>query len=124
MLYLGIPDQEIRKNVDYIIFSTDLTKFRKTLNCNLSGGNKRKLGLAIATVGGPSVMFLDEPTTGVDPASRRKIWATLIGLRESGRSSIVLTSHSMDECEALCNRIAIMAKGQIRCLGMHRDQYF
>ncbi|XP_074604129.1 phospholipid-transporting ATPase ABCA3-like [Brevipalpus obovatus] len=113
----GIPGKDITKNVDYIIFTTDLTKFRKTLNCNLSGGNKRKLGLAIATVGGPTAMFLDEPTTGVDPASRRKIWATLVGLRESGRSSIVLTSHSMDECEALCNRIAIMAKGQMRCLG-------
>ncbi|XP_074604130.1 phospholipid-transporting ATPase ABCA3-like [Brevipalpus obovatus] len=113
----GIPGKDIGKNVEYIISRTDLDEFRKTLNCNLSGGNKRKLGLAIATVGGPSVMFLDEPTTGVDPASRRKIWGTLIGLRESGRSSIVLTSHSMDECEAICNRIAIMAKGQIRCLG-------
>ncbi|XP_074605190.1 phospholipid-transporting ATPase ABCA3-like [Brevipalpus obovatus] len=113
----GIPEKDIPKNVDFIINSTDLTKFRKTLNGNLSGGNKRKLGLAIAAIGGPSVIFLDEPTTGVDPASRRKIWATLIGLRESGRSSIVLTSHSMDECEALCNRIAIMSKGEIRCLG-------
>ncbi|XP_074604123.1 phospholipid-transporting ATPase ABCA3-like [Brevipalpus obovatus] len=113
----GIPEKDIPKNVDFIIDSTDLTKFRKTLNGNLSGGNKRKLGLAIAAIGGPSVIFLDEPTTGVDPASRRKIWATLIGLRESGRSSIVLTSHSMDECEALCNRIAIMSKGQIRCIG-------
>lgn len=107
----------MEKNVDLIIASTDLKKHQKTLNRNLSGGNKRKLALAIAAIGGPSVIFLDEPTTGVDPASRRKIWATLIGLRESGKSSIVLTSHSMDECEALCNRIAIMAKGQIRCLG-------
>ncbi|XP_074604406.1 phospholipid-transporting ATPase ABCA3-like [Brevipalpus obovatus] len=113
----GIPCKEMEKNVDLMIASTDLKKFQNTLNRNLSGGNKRKLALAIAAIGGPSVIFLDEPTTGVDPASRRKIWATLIGLRESGKSSIVLTSHSMDECEALCNRIAIMAKGQIRCLG-------
>lgn len=96
---------------------TDMTRCCRSLNCNLSGGNKRKLSLAVAMIGGPAVMLLDEPTIGIDPGSRRKIWATLVSLRDAAKISIILTSHSMNECEVLCNRIAIMAKGQLACLG-------
>ncbi|XP_015785350.1 ATP-binding cassette sub-family A member 1 [Tetranychus urticae] len=113
----GMPENKVKDNVNYIITSTDLTKFAKTCNQNLSGGNKRKLSLAIASIAKPKVMFLDEPTTGVDPASRRKIWSTLMHLRDTSKSSIVLTSHSMDECEALCSRIGIMVRGNFKCLG-------
>jgi ATP-binding cassette subfamily A (ABC1) protein 3 len=60
---------------------------------------------------------LDEPTAGVDPAARRKIWSTLVYIQEKYHSAIVLTSHSMEECEALCSRIAIMVNGKFKCLG-------
>ena len=81
-----------------------------------SGGNKRKLNVALALIGRPKVMLLDEPTTGVDPAARRKIWETINNIRKSG-TSIILTSHSMEECEALCDRLAIMVRGSFQCLG-------
>ncbi|KAF5277495.1 hypothetical protein FQR65_LT03832 [Abscondita terminalis] len=82
----------------------------------LSGGNKRKLSTAIAMIGEPSVLYLDEPTTGMDPATKRYLWNALCKIRDRG-TCIVLTSHSMDECEALCTRLAIMVNGSFMCLG-------
>ncbi|XP_060661353.1 phospholipid-transporting ATPase ABCA3 isoform X1 [Drosophila nasuta] len=81
-----------------------------------SGGNKRKLSTAIALIGRPSVVYLDEPTTGMDPAARRQLWNVICSVRDSGKS-IVLTSHSMEECEALCTRLAIMVNGEFKCIG-------
>jgi ATP-binding cassette subfamily A (ABC1) protein 3 len=81
----------------------------------LSGGQKRKLCLAIALIGSPATCFLDEPTSGMDPHSRRSIWALLRTKRE-GRT-IVLTTHFLDEAEILSDRIAIMAEGSLRCVG-------
>jgi ABC-type multidrug transport system ATPase subunit len=80
-----------------------------------SGGNKRKLSLAVALVGRPSVVFLDEPSTGMDPVARRQMWEVIEAVKRT--SSVVLTTHSMEECEALCNRIGIMVGGKFRCLG-------
>ncbi|KAL3284408.1 hypothetical protein HHI36_018568 [Cryptolaemus montrouzieri] len=82
----------------------------------LSGGNKRKLSTAIALIGDPPVLYLDEPTTGMDPATKRYLWNALCAVRDSGKC-IVLTSHSMEECEALCTKIAIMVNGNFKCLG-------
>ncbi|EDO28092.1 predicted protein [Nematostella vectensis] len=82
----------------------------------ISGGNKRKLSTAIALVGNPPIIFLDEPTTGMDPVARRFLWDSLTHVMKGGRS-IVLTSHSMEECEALCTRLAIMVNGQFKCVG-------
>lgn len=81
-----------------------------------SGGNRRKLSTAISVLGNPSVLYLDEPTSGMDPAARRQLWQ-IIGLIRTAGKSIVLTSHSMDECEALCSRLAIMVDGEFKCLG-------
>ncbi|KAL7744177.1 hypothetical protein ACLKA6_009151 [Drosophila palustris] len=81
-----------------------------------SGGNKRKLSTAIAVIGSPAVIYLDEPTTGMDPAARRQLWNMVCRIRDSGKS-IVLTSHSMEECEALCTRLAIMVNGEFKCIG-------
>lgn len=81
-----------------------------------SGGNKRKLSTAVSLIGNPSIVFLDEPTSGMDPASRRNLWNVVCEVRDSGKS-IVLTSHSMEECEALCTRLAIMVNGEFKCLG-------
>ncbi|XP_037937451.1 ATP-binding cassette sub-family A member 3 isoform X2 [Teleopsis dalmanni] len=81
-----------------------------------SGGNKRKLSTAIAVIGRPAVIYLDEPTTGMDPAARRQLWNMVCRIRDSGKS-IILTSHSMEECEALCTRLAIMVNGEFKCIG-------
>lgn len=88
-----------------------------------SGGMKRRLSLACATIGQPQIVFLDECSTGVDPVARREIWQ-LVSDMVSGddvppeeRTSVILTTHSMEECEALCPRIGIMANGVLRCLG-------
>ncbi|KAF5273700.1 hypothetical protein FQA39_LY07390 [Lamprigera yunnana] len=82
----------------------------------LSGGNKRKLSTALAMIGNPSILYLDEPTTGMDPATKRYLWNALCKIRDRG-TCIILTSHSMDECEALCTRLAIMVNGYFMCLG-------
>uniref|UniRef100_A0A2K5W978 ATP binding cassette subfamily A member 7 n=1 Tax=Macaca fascicularis TaxID=9541 RepID=A0A2K5W978_MACFA len=81
-----------------------------------SGGNKRKLATAVALVGDPAMVFLDEPTTGMDPSARRFLWNSLLAVVREGRS-VMLTSHSMEECEALCSRLAIMVNGRFCCLG-------
>ncbi|XP_031638213.1 ATP-binding cassette sub-family A member 3-like [Contarinia nasturtii] len=81
-----------------------------------SGGNKRKLSTAIALMGNPAVAYLDEPSSGMDIGAKRNLWDVVSQVRNSG-TSIVLTSHSMEECEALCNRIAIMVNGEFKCLG-------
>jgi len=81
-----------------------------------SGGNKRKLCTAISLIGNPPMVFLDEPTTGMDPLAKRHVWNAIIKARQMG-TSIVLTSHSMEECEALCTRLAIMVDGRLKCIG-------
>nr|XP_022919055.1 ATP-binding cassette sub-family A member 3-like isoform X1 [Onthophagus taurus] len=81
-----------------------------------SGGNKRKLSAAIALIGHHPVVFMDEPTTGMDPATKRNVWNILCRIRESGKC-LVLTTHSMEESEALCTRLAVMVNGSFKCLG-------
>lgn len=82
----------------------------------LSGGERRRLDLALALVGNPDVLFLDEPTTGFDPAARRRAWATLESLRSLGKT-ILLTTHDMDEAQRLADRVAVIASGRIVALG-------
>jgi ABC-2 type transport system ATP-binding protein len=86
----------------------------------LSGGQKQRLALACAIVGDPELLFLDEPTTGLDPQSRRQLWDLIVELRASGRS-IVLTTHYMDEAERLCDRVAIVDHGRVIALGSPRE---
>lgn len=82
----------------------------------LSGGSRRKLSLALALVGGSSVIFLDEPTSGMDAMSRRGIWEILENVKSQNRT-IVLTTHHLDEAEVLADRIAIMAAGKLLACG-------
>jgi ATP-binding cassette, subfamily A (ABC1), member 3 len=90
---------------------------------SFSGGMKRRLSLACATMGQPKLIFLDECSTGVDPVSRREIWQLVSdmvaghGLAYKDKPSVILTTHSMEECEALCPRIGIMANGRLQCIG-------
>ncbi|CAN0464305.1 unnamed protein product [Ectocarpus sp. 8 AP-2014] len=81
----------------------------------LSGGNKRKLSLAVALIGGPPVLLLDEPSSGMDPGARRSMWEVISSLSRS--RSVILTTHSMEECEAVCDRLGIMVGGRLRCIG-------
>ena len=84
----------------------------------LSGGNKRKLCVAIALIGSPPVILLDEPSAGMDPAARRFMWSILQQQRQISTSSIVISTHSMDEAETLSTKMGIMVKGGIlKCLG-------
>ncbi|RUL89217.1 ABC transporter ATP-binding protein [Tautonia sociabilis] len=82
----------------------------------LSGGQQRRLAVALALVGDPELLFFDEPTTGLDPQARRQLWDVIRDLRQKGRS-IVLTTHYMDEAERLCDRIAIVDHGKVIALG-------
>jgi ABC-2 type transport system ATP-binding protein len=82
----------------------------------LSGGQQRRLAVALALVGDPELLFLDEPTTGLDPQSRRQLWDVIRGLRDQGRT-VVLTTHYMDEAERLCDRVAIVDHGKRIALG-------
>jgi len=86
-----------------------------TRGYNLSGGNKRKLCTAIAMLGNPSIIFLDESSAGVDPYSRRLLWKTIRD--ESKNSALIVTTHSMEEAEALGTKMAIMVDGKFKCFG-------
>jgi ABC-2 type transport system ATP-binding protein len=86
---------------------------------SLSGGQKQRLAVACALVGDPELLFLDEPTTGLDPSSRRQLWELIRGFRETGRT-ILLTTHYMDEAERLCDRVAIVDHGRLIALDTPR----
>jgi ABC-2 type transport system ATP-binding protein len=92
-----------------------LTEAAKTRCRELSGGQKRRLALALALVGRPELVFLDEPTTGMDPQARRATWDIILNLKERG-ATIVLTTHYMDEAERLAGRIAILDQGRLIAL--------
>uniref|UniRef100_A0AAX7TDJ0 P-type phospholipid transporter n=1 Tax=Astatotilapia calliptera TaxID=8154 RepID=A0AAX7TDJ0_ASTCA len=112
----GVPEKEVCEVADWGIRKLGLMKYVDKAAGSYSGGNMRKLSTAIALIGGPPVVFLDEPTTGMDPKARRALWNAILSIIKEGRS-VVLTSHSMEECEALCTRMAIMVNGRFRCLG-------
>ena len=102
--------------VDSLIASMGLENKRTTWYGKLSGGQKQRLALACALTGDPALLFLDEPTTGLDPQSRRQVWDLLRGLKQQGRT-ILLTTHYMDEAHALCDRVAIVDRGKVIAQG-------
>jgi ABC-2 type transport system ATP-binding protein len=104
------------RTVDDVIALVGLEDKRDTKAGGLSGGQQRRLDVALGIVGRPEVVFLDEPTTGFDPEARRQFWDVLRGLRAEG-TTIVLTTHYLDEAEALCDRVVVLAGGQIRASG-------
>ena len=103
-------------SVDESIRTAQLEEKRKSRVGGLSGGQKQRLAMACALVGDPELLFLDEPTTGLDPQARRHLWDLVDGLKQAGRT-IILTTHYMDEAERLCDRVAIMDHGKVIALG-------
>ncbi len=101
-----------RANIDNIISAMDLKADEKKLYKNLSGGLKQRVGVAIALVNDPEIIFLDEPTTGLDPKARREVWEVIAGLKQQGKT-VFLTTHYMEEAEYLADHIAIIHKGKI-----------
>uniref|UniRef100_A0A671T4S1 ABC transporter domain-containing protein n=1 Tax=Sinocyclocheilus anshuiensis TaxID=1608454 RepID=A0A671T4S1_9TELE len=112
----GIPEKYVTACVENVLRSLLLEPHADKLVRSFSGGNKRKLSAGMALIGGPPVIFLDEPSTGMDPVARRLLWDAITRTRESGKA-VIITSHSMEECEALCTRLAVMVNGQFKCLG-------
>uniref|UniRef100_A0A669DIM3 P-type phospholipid transporter n=1 Tax=Oreochromis niloticus TaxID=8128 RepID=A0A669DIM3_ORENI len=112
----GVPESEIPRVAEWGIQKLGLSEYAGRCAGTYSGGNKRKLSTAIAMIGCPALVLLDEPTTGMDPHSRRFLWNAIMSVIQDGRA-VVLTSHSMEECEALCTRLAIMVNGTFKCLG-------
>uniref|UniRef100_A0A3P8V3D5 P-type phospholipid transporter n=1 Tax=Cynoglossus semilaevis TaxID=244447 RepID=A0A3P8V3D5_CYNSE len=112
----GVPENEVCQVAEWGIRKLGLIKYADKAAGSYSGGNMRKLSTAMSLIGGPPVVFLDEPTTGMDPKARRALWDCIHSVIKEGRS-VILTSHSMEECEALCTRMAIMVNGRFRCLG-------
>jgi len=113
--FKGVSNRELRQEVEKMIQIVGLTEIRKVYSKNLSGGQKRKLSVGIAFIGGSRVVLLDEPTSGMDPYSRRFTW-NLIRQQKKGRI-VVLTTHFMDEADLLGDRVAIMGDGKLRCCG-------
>ncbi|XP_041858132.1 ATP-binding cassette sub-family A member 12 isoform X2 [Melanotaenia boesemani] len=112
----GISKREIHGVVNYLLRRLELNYYRNNTTDGYSCGTRRKLSTALALIGHPQILLLDEPSSGMDPRTKRHLWK-IISEEVRGKCAVVLTSHSMEECEALCSRLAIMVKGQFQCLG-------
>ena len=111
---------EHARDVDEVIELVGLNEKRHSRVKQLSGGQKRRLDLGVALVGDPELIFLDEPTTGFDPAARRAAWEMIRSLRSLGKT-VLLTTHYLDEAEQLADRVAVMRDGQIVRIGTPRE---
>ncbi len=118
--YFGMADAEIEARIPQLLDFANLAHKRDARIPTLSGGMKRRLTLARALVNDPDVLFLDEPTTGLDPQARHLIWQRLRDLTAQGKT-LLLTTHFMDEAERLCHRLAVMDQGRIISEGSPRE---
>ena len=113
----SVPKAEREKNILEVLEAVDLVKWRGAQTKTLSGGMRRRLEIARGLVHTPSIFFLDEPTTGLDPVSRIAVWEMLNNLRSTRNLTILLTTHYMEEADKLCDRIAIVDYGKLVALG-------
>ena len=118
--YFGMKDSEIKARIPSLLEFASLTNKRDAKVPTLSGGMKRRLTLARALVNDPDVVFLDEPTTGLDPQARHLIWQRLRELTQQGKT-LLLTTHFMDEAERLCHRLAVLDNGKLISQGSPRE---
>jgi ABC-2 type transport system ATP-binding protein len=112
----GVPAAERPELIRSLLEAVDLTKFTHALVGTFSGGMRRRLEIARGLVHSPKILFLDEPTTGLDPVSRTNVWEMIQKIQHSGRLTILLTTHYMDEADNLCDRIAIVDHGKMAAL--------
>jgi ABC-2 type transport system ATP-binding protein len=112
----SVPAEKRDALIDQLLESVDLMKFRDALVRTFSGGMRRRLEIARGLVHSPRIMFLDEPTTGLDPVSRTNVWEMIRKLRDHSELTILLTTHYMDEADKLCDRIAIVDHGKLAAL--------
>ena len=115
--FRGIPASLAGVEADEKMAATGLTSKADRRAGTLSGGQRRALSLAIAFIGDPDVVLLDEPTSGMDPKSRRRAWAAIRRFRARTDASVLLTTHFMDEADQLSDRVAIMSRGRLACVG-------
>jgi ATP-binding cassette subfamily A (ABC1) protein 3 len=115
----GVPKEVREKYQEEFLQKMQLTKKADAMAHTLSGGNMRKLCLSIGVVGQCPVILLDEPTTGLDTNTRRKIWEVIESMKKT--SAVILTTHSMEEADALASSISIMVNGQIKADGTSQD---
>ena len=113
--FKGTPSELIEDQVHKMLEEIDLLDSKTQLSKNLSGGQKRKLSVAIAMIGNSQIVLLDEPTSGMDTSARRRLW-DMLKKNKQGKI-IILTTHYMDEADILGDRIAIMAEGDVQCTG-------
>ncbi|GER52514.1 ATP-binding cassette sub-family A member [Striga asiatica] len=114
----GVQEYQLEHVVMEKLVEFDLLKHANKPSYALSGGNKRKLSVAIAMIGDPPLVILDEPSTGMDPIAKRFMWEVISRLStRRGKTAVILTTHSMNEAQALCTRIGIMVGGKLRCIG-------
>lgn len=115
----GIKEELLETVVEKAIVELNLSDHRVKLAGKLSGGNKRKLSVAMATLGNPPIILLDEPSAGMDPEARRFMWTVVERISQRDKkSAVILTTHSMEEAEALSTKMGIMVRGGIfKCLG-------
>lgn len=111
----GVPSEEIEEASIALLDQVGLEDVKNAQCSCFSGGMKRRLSVAISAIGNPSVIFFDEPTTGMDPVSRRAVWQLMQDLKKD--KTIILTTHAMEEADALADRIAIVVEGRIKCIG-------
>ncbi|RZF33664.1 hypothetical protein LSTR_LSTR007042 [Laodelphax striatellus] len=112
----GVPEGEIPILVDSYLEGLKMSSHADKPSEQCSGGTKRKLNFAIAMIGDPSIILLDEPSTGMDPSSKRFLWDTILASFK-GKKGAILTTHSMEEADALCSRVGIMISGRLMCIG-------
>ena len=104
-----------RRPTDELIDMVNLRDKQKTLSKDLSGGQRQRLSVALALINKPEIVFLDEPTTGLDPQARRSMWDTIRGVRDGG-ATVFMTTHYMEEAQTLCDRVAVVDAGKIIAL--------
>jgi len=112
----GVASDKREKLIDDLLESVNLTKFRNAFVKTFSGGMRRRMEIARGLVHSPKVLFLDEPTTGLDPVSRTNVWEMIRALRDRSDLTILLTTHYMEEADKLCERIAIVDHGRLAAL--------
>ena len=113
--FKSVPNDSIEEEISRVLYNLNFAEKRFTKACNLSGGQKRKLSIALALIGGSSIIFLDEPTSGMDITTRRNLWDIL--KRCLNGKIIILTTHFMEEASVLGNRIGILSDGKMQCIG-------